>query len=803
MRLDERELQAAQTHFSNRQWALCRDAYARALGLPGGVARATSNDLREQGPSDEGQAVDRSGRASVPTATETPLPEQRLDALSPADQLRRNLAANLAELAEFRPKLLQQIEAAPHDARFSVDVTASGRPTIRFTPPEGPSRRLTQGDDPLQYLALIMQQISAARHKGQPLILLGVADGYLLTALARHPVPLPLGKEQCVYVVEPHIGNLLVTMMLHDWTGDAGPIRQSRFYFFVGSDAMARFEAALVADPFLPFPEINLASAPVGPMLARSLPEILDRLVQRDRAKAAEVARRYAVCDLATLVAVTGERPPRSPRALLLTTRLSTVLQYATADAAAALRELGWEVEVVIEPTTHHVLTFPALRQRLLDHRPDVILQIDHVRSEHGELFPATIPFLCWTQDHLPNLTSRQAGRSQGKLDFLLTNHGPWYTREFDYPADRHIALGKLTRMPELPESWAEDGPDLCYVSNAARSPQTAADDLERAYACVSATLAGLVKPCVERLEAMYRAGESIAGTVAMRQLVASVAGERGVVLQEAELASLATELFERVNNLLYRQQALTWVADVADRHGLRLAIYGSGWTGHPRFGRYAKGPVRYGEPLERLTRSARINLQIVPYSCLHQRLLDGIAAGGFYLVRSHPSDTSIARLAGFLERHAPHARDLAAAVDATAPEHRAELERLAGDNAFIADRLDPVELVRVYTDQGLFAGGRLMPPHIDEVSFDSPESLERLVHHFLARPDARRQIVARQREAVAETLSYTAGMRRVVRRLNELLARQLAGDDAGDVEGRGGGGVEVAGGALGDSRAA
>ena len=43
--------------------------------------------------------------------------------------------------------------------------------------------------------------------------------------------------------------------------------------------------------------------------------------------------------------------------------------------------------------------------------------------------------------------------------------------------------------------------------------------------------------------------------------------------------------------------------------------------------------------PLEDLTRRSRINLQIVPFITLHQRLLDGLVAGGFFLVRDNPAD--------------------------------------------------------------------------------------------------------------------------------------------------------------------
>lgn len=732
MALDQQELASALAHFAQRRWAESASAFARACG--------------EAGPG----------------------------VLAPQDQLRRNLAANFAELAEHRQDLAASLESAPADPRFSLDVTPSGRPTLRYTAPGQPGRRLCAGDDPVQSLASAMQQLRSARETAQPLILLGSGDGYLLTALARHPWPLPFGRQQCIYLVEPNPGNLLLAMMLHDWTGDAGPIRQRRVHFCVGPDAIARFEAMLDADLYLPFPQVNVASEPDGLRLSEALPDILGRMVRRDRARKSEIDRRYAHADLAQLVAVTADTPPRKPRALLLTTVFTTVLQYSTADTARALREMGWEVEVAIEPSKYHTLTFPAVRQLILDHRPDLILQIDHLRSEHDELFPATIPFLCWTQDHLPNLTRLEAGASQGPLDFLLTNHGPWYTRHFGYPADRHIALGKLTRVPKIPAEWCSDGPDLCYVSNASKRPEAAMADVQAAFAA-SPLMAGLVEPCVRRIEATYARGGSFAGTVAMRELVCDVVRELGVTLGPAELGNLATELFERVNNLYYRQQALVWAADLADRLGLTFAIYGNGWAEHPRLGRYARGPVAYGADLEALTRSARINLQIVPYFCLHQRLLDGLAAGGFYLVREHPSDSSVSRLAGFLERHAPAARDLAQALAATPPRHHAELRELAQANAFIADRLDPVELVRVFTDQGLFAGGALMPPRIDEVSFSSPQSLEDRVRRYLADPALRRDVVMQQRSAIAGVLSYTAGLRRVIRELHGHLKRMAA----------------------------
>ncbi|MCP9861437.1 hypothetical protein [Cyanobium sp. Cruz-8H5] len=699
-------------------------------------------------------------------------PPEQVGLLAPQEQLRRNLALNFADLASHRPRVLQAIETAPSDPRFQIATTPSGRPTIDFVAPGTTPVRLSEGTDPLAYLAAVMEKLKPARQTGKPIAILGSGDGYPLVSLARHPIPLAFEAQQCVYLLEPNPANLMMVMLIHDLSGPNGPIQQPRFHWFVGRDCVAEFRGSMLADLYLPFPQVTLANAPDGTQLAGQLPQAMRDLVACDARLEQQLSRRYADLPVDRLIRATSPDRDRPPRALLVTTRFSTVLQHSTADTARALRELGWEVQVVIEPTAHHVLTFPAIRRSLLDFDPDVILQIDHVRSEYGSLFPGTLPFLSWTQDHLPNLTSADTGRSQGPLDFLLTNHGPWYSRNFAYPAENHIALGKLTQVPALPTSWNSDGPDLCYVSNASKQPEVAAREMVDSFRDYP-ELQELARACADQLIADYGEGRSYCGTVAMYELIARVAGTdarqnlRGI-------PELATELFERVNNLLYRQQALGWAVEVAEKRSLSLAIHGSGWDKLPRFAAYAKGPIAYGRALEELTRASKINLQIVPYFCLHQRLLDGLAAGGFYLVRSHPSDHTIARLAGFLLAHAPGARTRDEAARLIPPSHLAEFDRLAHDNAFIADRLDPVELVRVMQGQGLFLDGQSMPPRIDEVSFSGKAQLADRIDRFLPDADLRKSLALQQRSAVLGTLSYTSGMKRVMRELHELLSARF-----------------------------
>src|SRR5438477_525869 len=52
--------------------------------------------------------------------------------------------------------------------------------------------------------------------------------------------------------------------------------------------------------------------------------------------------------------------------------------------------------------------------------------------------------------------------------------------------------------------------------------------------------------------------------------------------LDQPARLSVITALFVRMNNVLYRQQGLSWAAQAAQRLGLKLAVYGNGWEEHP-----------------------------------------------------------------------------------------------------------------------------------------------------------------------------------------------------------------------------
>jgi hypothetical protein len=482
----------------------------------------------------------------------------------------------------------------------------------------------------------------------------------------------------------------------------------------------------------------------------------------------------YAELAREELAALLGPRPPRQPRVLLMTTRFSTVLQYSTRDAADAFESLGWEARILIEPTNHHRLMHSATRSELANFRPDLVFQIDHLRYEHPALFPPTLPFACWIQDHLPNLRTQEAARSISSNDFVLTDSAAMYGSTFSYPRRQCISVTKLTRIPALPANeQTTRGDDLVFVSNASHVPPAIIAERVASY---DGTPHGkeLLEESARRLIDLYAAGQNVGTYYELLALIHQVQRELGKPIGVEEFDVIAAWLFHPLNDALYRQQALRWARDAAREMDLSFAIYGAGWAQHPDFAAYARGSVQYGPALEALTRASRFNLQIVPYHCLHQRLLDGLVAGGFYLIRQHRADTAARELIAFLLAHAPDAHNLAAARRTVPEPLRAELDALAAllkPAIATSEQDDPVEAARAWHEMRLAEPGKEVLPHFGLTSFDDAQSLRTAIARFAADPELRDAVQQEQRQSVVDRFTYEAGLGRVVAKMHELLS--------------------------------
>ena len=699
----------------------------------------------------------------------------------PAAELRRRLARNMAALEKHRPDVFAALADVAGDADVGIGTTPTGHSTIICRRPDGSGAiALSPGGDPPAAAASAMAQLQPTLKQGQSIALCGVGDGYLLHALSRDTTPLFLTTQQPVFAIEPDPRVLFHCLMLHDYTGPAGPIQQPRFYWFAGARWEQDLEQTVLADLMLGCPQLGVGLGLQSEAIQAKLQALVSELVRRDGDTKERVTTYYDTRTAFDIAEPFGPGSAQRPRVLLVTTRFSTVLQYSTRDTAAAFEALGWEARVLMEPSPAHRLYHTAMRVEVDAFRPDLVFQIDHLRHEHGDMFPPNLPFVCWIQDHLPNLGGK-VGRLVGPTDFVLTDAVPTYVNDYDYPPGQLIAMSKLTSVRMAGGDTARDNREVVFVSNASRQPQELLEERLRTFTG-RPELRDLLAWAGRRIIDRYADGSPVATYPDVHRLVSEAQQEGGVELTR-ETVAVATWLCHPFSDALYRQQALRWAAAAAERLGLSLCLYGNGWDRHPDFAPHARGPVENGPALYELTRRSAINLQIVPYLCLHQRLLDGLCAGGFFLVREHVADVAPQAMSDMLAAHCdPQVRTLLQARGSIPPAARERFDVLVDDcrrSLCPTGTEDPVEVLRSWEQAELIVPGAGVLPHLRDVTFTDEATLTERMAEFFNNPDRRREIVAAQQESVSSRLTYEVGLRRMI----DTIRRRLVLEDVAGAE--------------------
>jgi hypothetical protein len=136
------------------------------------------------------------------------------------------------------------------------------------------------------------------------------------------------------------------------------------------------------------------------------------------------------------------------------------------------------------------------------------------------------------------------------------------------------------------------------------------------------------------RMRAIYDAGEMIPHPASVLALISKSAAEHSIELSP-EQARPMLSFFDHVNRVLFQHQALSWIVACE----MKIRLYGTGWEMNPAFARLAMGPIEDDRTRALVWRATRINLALGPYGVASERVLDGIAGGGFFLMRFCPAD--------------------------------------------------------------------------------------------------------------------------------------------------------------------
>jgi hypothetical protein len=377
-------------------------------------------------------------------------------------------------------------------------------------------------------------------------------------------------------------------------------------------------------------------------------------------------------------------------------------------------------------------------------------MQIDHARFEAlAHVVPPQIPFVTWIQDRMEKLYSSDAGGKLAANDIVFTIGGGEEMRVlYGYP-DRQVfrlPMGVNSRMfsgqaVESPE------PVITYVSHASQSvPQLLIDFQDRTVGIAEEfreRVRAAMADTAATMEQLFASGQAACFEFQWRQVLRQAMIRRGMLVQERDVESRLLDFgYIKIGNALFRHTMLQW----ASQTDLPLALYGTGWDTHPTLAEYAKGPLAHGPALAEVCRNSLINLQATISGNIHQRVFEGTASGGFFLLRYNLLDVSSAIVHDLLpwlndHRHEPIA-DVIAHRDLRA-EQKLVLQFLMGRWLERFDTLNDraLELLASYGRiRGIFD---FLGPDVQHVYFGSAEQLKERVAFFRSHPADRAAIVA------------------------------------------------------------
>jgi hypothetical protein len=354
--------------------------------------------------------------------------------------------------------------------------------------------------------------------------------------------------------------------------------------------------------------------------------------------------------------------------------RHTKVVRGMMVELLAAFEALGHETTAITEPEAMPLVD----RSRpFADRDFDLVVAVNYLRAHPDRFVPVELPFVSWMQDGVSFAMDRAAGRAQSATDLLVAASPGFWETNFGYPPGQSVQAANLTSWRtygRIGDSVREAGaPDVVYVGHGWESAELVGRS--RCASPVAATIvAGFVGECRARLAR----GEYPPGFERMRILAGEIARHGVHVGDNGQgLYWTCQTAFDR----LVRHEALEWAAAWARARRRRFAIYGAGWEKHPTLASFAAGEIENGEPLGRLCRDAAVTLHANGNASLHQRLLDGFAAGGLVLTRWNPADE--------MPRHA---RALAARAESEGWRSVADLEAATLSDAAVREERDALE---------------------------------------------------------------------------------------------------------------
>ncbi len=590
-----------------------------------------------------------------------------------------------------------------------------------------------------------------------------------------------------INVVEPDTVRFAEAMSACDVSS---VLSQERVHLFVGSNAIERFGADLLARNGTQIAGPVIITRPCGGDGSAAVENRIREAVIAQKAEESRLLAQFGGLDIAECVATWRgryaaaiDRSGPALRLLVATCRYTTFVKHSASDIAEAMRAIGHESEILIEPDESSLLSTVGYLRAIAEYRPDLVLVINRTRANLKGMIPADVPVVCWIQDAMAEIYDDQIGAAQGPLDFVVGHTSDDLFTRFGYTRERTLMLPvvaserKFSRDAASLELREELACDVAYVSHHSETP----DDLHNRVlgmagdVAVAATL-GALEPRVR--DAVARAAE-IPLQATLRIITEEAA--RHVIGQSADprvLTRICNQYTLPMADRLLRHQTLRWAASVCDRRGWRLRLHGRGWDENPAFARYSGRALEHGEELRASYQSAGAHLHVSVHWPYHQRVMECALSGGMPLCRAKWDD--LAMLHGFT---ALRLAEGGVAHACRIGEPRMHLYA-------VADHVDAMRMTAMWQRMGDERGSRPNIPTTDvlldsarlawegmarepdvawmlgdpfETMFRSEEELERSLERAIGRPAWRESASAGIAGRVRTHFTYRVAIKRII----------------------------------------
>lgn len=588
-----------------------------------------------------------------------------------------------------------------------------------------------------------------------------------------------IGFGCALIIVERDASAIAALLHLHDWTKI---LSDPRVILLTGEDWADQLTNTLQDHPDIPIPKQVFTT---GPRIPDTHPYAVDIVNQAHTARETKtlqsiesVEQQYAGRDITYWTdrfeqALSGHGEPL--RILGMVSTHTTFLQHSMRDARRAFEKLGHSCEIISEKTSYEVISAITYQNAIRKLNPDLIFVLDHIRPEFGHIIPKNLPILSWDQDQLPHVFVPEKVAGIAPIDFIV-GYSKLRCIQLGCNADQFLQV----QMPTCPEQFGGDPLsdqeiekytcDVSFVSHASQTPQAFHQEERSQYQ--DQTVIRLLNTLYEMLPPALFENNGPHGML-YYTILEKAKQQCGITSINPELNQrLLSWYLWRLGDRIFRHEALQWAADWVQTHGRSLRIYGNGWENHPTLSPFAAGPAENGRELVCIYRASKINLQLMPSGFIHQRALDGLSAGGFFLSRITTNDMRGHVLHSLVQR----IEELGIHDSQTLLNHDdGDLNSLLHE--FFGKWLSHIDPTVLDTINGLKIAAEMNFPdevfsQFDKIAFDSSDSFATLADQYIDNHSLRSQITDDMRKTVVERFSYSSIMDRFLRSMADYLRK-------------------------------